>query len=70
MLQSSNAKEIFISNTRLSKIAIPVAPPSKNPLGSKNAFKPILASMMPRKIWRYSFAELIKDGLLIYSVLT
>ena len=34
----------------LSKIAIPVAPPSKKPFGSKNIFNPILARRIPNAI--------------------
>lgn len=36
-------KDISQSNNLLNKMAIPVAPPSKNPLGNKKALSPILA---------------------------
>jgi hypothetical protein len=40
-------KEISISNSSLSNMAIPVAPPSRNPLGIKNILRPILAKKIP-----------------------
>jgi hypothetical protein len=47
ILTSMRKKEISISKSSLSKIAIPVAPPSRNPFGSKNILRPILARKIP-----------------------
>lgn len=46
--------EMFKSITELSKIAIPVAPPSKKPLGSKNIFNPTLARKIAKPICKNS----------------
>ena len=46
-LTAKMSMEILISKSSLRRIAIPVAPPSKKPFGSRNAFSPILASRMP-----------------------
>lgn len=45
-------REYEISNpvSSLTRIAIPVTPPSKKPLGSKKAFKPILANKIAKAI--------------------
>jgi len=47
ILTSKRIKEISISKSSLSKIAIPVAPPSRKPFGSKNILRPILARKIP-----------------------
>lgn len=47
ILTINKTKEMFNLNRVLSKIAIPVAPPSKKPLGNKNNFKPRLARKIP-----------------------
>jgi hypothetical protein len=45
------------SNFLLNKIAIPVAPPSRNPLGSKKALRPILERAIPIAICTYSESD-------------
>lgn len=49
-LTNTSTNEMFVPNNSLNKIAIPVAPPSKNPLGKRKAFNPILAKMIPTPI--------------------
>ena len=47
MLKRTNNTEILISTWVFTRSAIPVTPPSKNPLGNKNALSPILANIIP-----------------------
>ena len=54
ILSSTNSKEILVCTNLFINRAIPVTPPSKNPLGSKKAFKPILAKTIPSAICAYS----------------
>ena len=46
-------------------MAIPVTPPSKNPLGNKNAFKPILSPKQVIFIIWQDWIWVIASGLLI-----
>ncbi len=50
MLTMSKITEISTCYISLRRMAIPVAPPSKKPLGNKNIFSPILARRIPIKI--------------------
>lgn len=54
ILNRISKNDILISTWVLTSSAIPVTPPSKKPLGSKNALSPILARTIPKAIWRYS----------------
>ena len=49
-LKTINKREISIPISLLIRMAIPVTPPSKNPFGSKKAYNPMLASVMPINI--------------------
>lgn len=61
ILTSNRIMEMSIENNSLNNIAIPVAPPSRNPLGSKNALRPILASRMPMAICMHSKSKFFRD---------
>jgi hypothetical protein len=46
-----------IERSSLIKIAIPVAPPSKNPFGSKKPFRPRLARNIAKEIFKNSNSD-------------
>ena len=50
ILKTINNIEILMFISLLINKAIPVTPPSINPFGNKNAFKPILARTIPNRI--------------------
>lgn len=47
ILKRTSKMEILISTCDFTNKAIPVTPPSKNPLGKRNALRPILANIIP-----------------------
>ena len=51
---SGSIHDISIDRTSLSKIAIPVTPPSKKPFGSKKAFNPTLDKKIAKAICKNS----------------
>ncbi len=50
MLRIIISKDGSMPVCELIRMAIPVTPPSRNPFGSKNALRPILASVAARNI--------------------
>ena len=61
MLMTGKISDNSMSATLLSRIDIPVTPPSKKPFGKRKAFRPILASRIATANCENSHTELRAD---------